>query len=314
MSSPDARTDIMSEYDEAKKTARAYLQAVGVLAVDGISAAEYRERETRVMRDAILRGRNEVIALPDDPVARDAVMRARRFLHNDHDPDILETLLANEHKPAYHEALEVLKCTLLETGADMPERLRVWKPDSERVTGRWRQEPTRNQQIGMVVEAMVQWTNFPYSYGDSEKDRVQLQRQREQLQGDLQAICEAAEKPIEELSNEHVIESLNRMKTRPWRTWNGGEGLTEHDLAELTRQPSLAPARVDRINVQTEVRTHFPNLYATRNDATRDTDRAYSICDAVADVLSEATPRGNDYRTVRRAWMAYRDTNLPRDR
>ena len=50
------RADIESEYKEAVSTARAYLRAVGVLDLNGISTLDYREREVRTMRDAILKG------------------------------------------------------------------------------------------------------------------------------------------------------------------------------------------------------------------------------------------------------------------
>lgn len=305
MSDTNALLDIKSEYEAAKETASAYLQAVGVLNPDEISTHEWREREVRIMRDAIRKVWNTVVDLPNDPVAREAVMWARRFLHDDHNPDILEKLLANEH-PAYREALVILKCTILEIGADMPERLQVWEPDSTRVTERWRREPIRNQRIGMVVEALVMGNDVLVRWEESE-------RKPALLQGDLQAVREAAGKPIEELSNEYVIESLNRMQARPWRTLHGGKGLTGRDLVELTNRPLRASARVDGIVQKTEVRKHFPNLYATLADVTRDEGRAYSICDAVAEVLRKAKQRAA-YRTVLRAWKAYRDTNLPSDR
>ena len=305
MSVADAGFDIESEYEAAKETAHAYLQAMDVLDSDEISTHEWREHEARIMRDAIRKVWNAVVDLPNDPVAREAVMWARRFLHDDHNPDILEKLLANEH-PAYREALVILKCTILEIGADMPERLQVWEPDSTRVTERWRREPTRNQRIGMVVEAMVRGNNVLVRWEESE-------RKPALLQGDLQAVREAAGKPLEELSDEHVIESLHKMKARPWRTWNGGKGLTERDLVELTSQALLTSSGVDGIVQKTEVRKHFPNLYPTCNAATEDKGRAYSICDAVAEVLRNARQRAS-YRTVLRAWMAYRDTKLPRDR
>ena len=174
------------------------------------------------------------------------------------------------------------------------------------MTARWRREPTRNQLIGMVVEAMVRGNNVLVRWEESERNPVLLQ-------GDLQAVREAAGKPLEELSNEHVIERLNRMQARPWRTLHGGKGLTGRDLVELTNRPLRASARVDGIVQKTEVRKHFPNLYATHNAATEDKGYAYSICDAVADVLRKAKQRAS-YRTVLRAWKAYRDTNLPSDR
>ena len=90
---------------------------------------------------------NALVDLPNDPFAREAVMLARRYLHGDHNLDILETLLANEHS-AYREALAVLKCTIPETGTAIPEQLRVWEPDGKGVIERLRRERTRNQLTG----------------------------------------------------------------------------------------------------------------------------------------------------------------------
>ena len=56
MSDADARSDIEREFEDAVKTADAYLRAVGVLDPIAISDTEYREREIRVMRDNILKG------------------------------------------------------------------------------------------------------------------------------------------------------------------------------------------------------------------------------------------------------------------
>ena len=300
MSDTNALSDIKSEYEAAKETASAYLQAVGVLNPDEISTHEWREREVRIMRDAIRKV--GPVELPSHPFAREAVMWARRFLHDDHHPDILEKLLANEH-PAYREALVILKRTILETGAAMPDRLQVWEPDGKSVTERWRWEPARNQLIGMVVEAMAMGINVLVRSEESERNAVLLQ-------GDLKAISEAAGKPIEELSTEYVIESLNKMTARPWRTWCRDGGLTECDLVELTNQTLRASAGVDGILPQTKVRKHFPNLYVTRADATKEKGRAYSLCDAVSEVLRKERQRAG-YRTVHRAWMAYRNTSFP---
>ena len=79
MSVADAGFDIKSEYEAAKETAHAYLQAMDVLDSDEISTHEWREHEARIMRDAIRKVWNAVVDLPNDPVAREAVMWARRF-------------------------------------------------------------------------------------------------------------------------------------------------------------------------------------------------------------------------------------------
>ncbi len=103
---------------------------------------------------------------------------------------------------------------------------------------------------------------------------------------------------------------------------NGDKGLTEDDLVELTKEQPLKPAGIDAIVPTIKVRKHFPNLYATRNDATKDKGFAYSICDAVAEVLTKEVvtnevmtikERSTSYRTVQRAWMAYRNLKSPSD-
>ena len=54
MSRANARSGIEDEYEEAKETARVYLEAVGVLGPDEDSTSEYREPETRIPLDAIM--------------------------------------------------------------------------------------------------------------------------------------------------------------------------------------------------------------------------------------------------------------------
>ena len=102
----------------------------------------------------------------------------------------------------------------------------------------------------MVVEALVTGKNVLVRRGETE-------RKREQLQGDLQAVCEAAGRPVDELSAEDVIESLNKMKARPWRHCNDGNGLRENDLVELTNRRSDEPAGVHGILAEVKVRKHL---------------------------------------------------------
>ena len=105
---------------------------------------------------------------------------------------------------------------------------------------------------------------------------------------------------------ERILETLNWMNARPWRSCNKGEGLTERDLVKLTNLPLSEGMGVHAIscdNRDKKVRKHFPNLYPTRNEATE----CKSICDAVAAVLPEAKKRGYSYRNILRAWKAYRD-------
>ncbi len=126
MSGANAKSDIQNEFADAVKTAGAYLQAMKVLGEDGISAPEYRERDARIMRDAILKGGNKVVHLPNDPFARDAAKLAHQFLHEGHNPKILETLLGKDTcHPAYREALTFVLCRMRATGAEMPEQLQI---------------------------------------------------------------------------------------------------------------------------------------------------------------------------------------------
>ena len=292
---------IEREYDQAKETARVYLRALGVLNSGGVSTRAHREREARLMRDAIRKGSREVVDLPSDPIARHATVLARRYLHDNRDDNILDALLGNADSPANRAALEVLKCELILTDADVPDRLRAWEPESSNAKRRWRQEPSRNYRIGMVVEALVTGRNILVRTGESERERVQLQ-------SDLQAVHETSGKPFEALSVDDVIKCLNKMKARPWRHWNGGKGLRENDLLELTNRRSDEPGGVHGILAEDKVRKHFPNLYPTANDATKDKGSSLSICDAVADVLKEAGQPGG-YRTILRAWRKYRSSD-----
>ena len=113
------------------------------------------------------------------------------------------------------------------------------------------------------------------------------------------------------LSEDDLVEPTKQQMHQPTRsdaTKPQLKGLSEDDLAEATKQQMPEPAEGKAIMPQFKGRTHFSNLYAMRNDATMDKNLAYSICDAVAEVLKDAEQPG-DYRSVRRAWMAYRNLN-----
>ncbi len=342
MNDTDAQLDIKAEYEECKKTARVYLKAVGVLEPSNISMPEFRESQAIKIENLLLYGEENAVDLPDDPDAREAAILAYRFLRGNQDPAILDTLLANESSPGYRLVLKILKNVQLEKGADMPDKLREWQPDSASgQSGRWRFERTRNYLIGMVVEALDMGTNTLSRWEKSDREAERLQREKDQLQADLKAISglsiellkeiwkrdgelpenlaeellpSAYDKLSHELNRipiEHFIERLNQMRARSWSK-NEGAGLTAHDLVELTNQPSLKPAGIDAIEIdpEIEVRKHFPNLYATHSEATADKGDAYSICDAVASILfrpDKSKPEKQPpYRNVLRAWKHYR--------
>ena len=127
MSDAGVRSDIEREFEEAKETARAYLQAVGVIGPGAISTPEYRVREKRNMRDTILRGWSPDAIVPNDLSARDATHLGCQYLHRGRDNKVLDALLDRDcSHPAYRLALECVVCGLLATGADVPERLRRW--------------------------------------------------------------------------------------------------------------------------------------------------------------------------------------------
>ena len=352
MSRSNARSEIASEYEEAKETSSVYLRAVEVLEPDGISTEEfgehekktsmpvYRKRESWILWNAILKGGRGAVELPDDPFARDAAKLGHRYLHHGYDSEILVTLLKKAIRhPVYHWALIFVACGMDMADAKLPESLLKWIRKHEKVEKRWRREATRRYRIGLVVDAMTTGSDNLVRCGENE-------RTPRQLQVDLQGVCQqlggksvrelyaehTSQKPKEverwyETVNayvlkslndtEHVLEILNGMKTRPWRHWNGrNRGLTASDLVELTNQPWSEGAGVNAIESESKVR-HFPNLYATRNDATAenalaDDDIPRSICDAVSEVLRKEGLLA-DYETVRDAWMAYRRDGLPHD-
>ena len=134
MSRLNTRSEIESEYEEAKETARVYLHAVGVLG-PWIEATEYRERETRAIRHAMLESWTAEGDLPDDPIARYAAVLGIRYLHEGYDSEILETLLERDRShPAYREVLTIIVCEMRTRNLDIPERLLRWDREKERVT------------------------------------------------------------------------------------------------------------------------------------------------------------------------------------
>ena len=172
MSGANERSGVEFEYEDATKTALAYLQAVGVIGPDQFSAREFREFNERIMRHAILNRGTGVVDLPNDPLAYEAAILGIRYLRCGRDDKILETLIGNASTPAYRAALDVLKSETLALGEDMPERLRAWEPTS--TAKRWRRERTRNYWIGMVVEALVTGLRFLIPYGKGVERRAKL--------------------------------------------------------------------------------------------------------------------------------------------
>ena len=365
MSPANERSGVEFEYEDATKTALAYLQAVGVVEpyedsthgycepetripldaimqetgaddlpddpdADGLSTRKYRERQTADMLAAIL----GAIQFPNDPFAADAAYLGHRYLHRGFDSRILERLLEKDRThPAYRKALTIIVHEMRTMGVALPERLQRWERDHERVTGRWNQEATRKYRIGLVVEAMATGSNVLIVCGENERTARQLQVDlkavREQL-GEKSFVERRSGNASEWLQDierrndirnayvtksasdiEQLLEILNGMNARPWRHWNEGKGLTAGDLVELTSLPLSEGMGVHGIWTPMEVRKHFPNLYATRNDKTEDQGFFYTICDAVADVLEEVKARraekhprsrsariGSSYRSV----------------
>ena len=122
MSRANARSGIEDEYEEAKETARVYLEAVGVLGLDEDSTSEYRELETTIMRAAIL----GAVHFPNDPFAADAAYLGHRYLHRGSDSRILENLLEKDRThPAYREALTIIVHEMRTMGVAVPVRTAV---------------------------------------------------------------------------------------------------------------------------------------------------------------------------------------------
>ena len=367
VSGADVRSDIEREFEEAKETARAYLQAVGVIGPGAISTPEYRAREKRNMRDTILRGWPPDAIVPNDLSARDATHLGCQYLHRGRDNKVLDALLDRDCSHlAYRLALEWVVCGLLATGADVPERLRRWEIERGKITGKWRPEPVQNWLIGLVVEMMVTGENVLVLYGLGDREQEQLQRdlqavraevskpflsgkgdseqeqlqrnlravraeagnsflyglgdrEQEQLQRALQAVRAEAGNPFGELSNDGVLERVNKRRSRRRGNPCVRRPLTEDEMVALTQRPSTEPSGgVHMIRLTSDsrpaIRRSFPNLCWTSGESTRDKHRTYSICDAVAEVLQEELPRrGRNERnrpwvgTVRDAWWGYRN-------
>ena len=228
---------IEGEYAEAVTTARAYLQAVGVLDANGRVFEEdeirkRRECEDRMMRAAIL-SVGQPVMLPRDPNCHDAIKLAMRY-RRDVDPESLAALLRNQNRHrSYQVALDTIMGWLEATDYfTIPDGLREWDDSGryERPKGYSGAAATRNHLIGMVVEAMAQGTKFLYPFGDSE---------RGQLQKDLNRIYADAGNPPEGLPTEAVVEALNKLRARPRRDRNDGEGT---DGGRLVRVAQAAAA------------------------------------------------------------------------
>ena len=146
MSRSNARSDIESEFEDAKETAFAYLRAVLVLPPDAVSPREYREREERALRNTILSKGKKAVELPNDPGTRDAAVLGYQYLYQGHDPGILEALREREPcHPAYGEALGLIALGM-QKGGDMP----VWEPGSESERRkRWSRARPRGYRTGM---------------------------------------------------------------------------------------------------------------------------------------------------------------------
>lgn len=334
MSGADERSDIEREFKEAKKTARAYLWSVGVLPPEGMNKQEHEKEqrwcEERKIRDTILRGwsRNGV---PRDPDAYDAADLGRRYLHCGRDDEVLDALLERDRSHrTYRLALDWVVCGLLATGADVPKRLRNWdeEPRTEkvRVKRRWRPETVQNHLIGVVVEMMVTGTNVLEKYGEGEREKEQLQR-------DLQATFTEAGEPIEGLPTDEVLRRVNKRRSRRRGNADARRPLTGDELTALTQRLSAEPSAGSHMLSPTsefgsKVRLSFPNLLWVSGEATKDKrddvekdkkHRTYSICDAVAEVLQEELPRRGRSeerdrpwgRTVERAWRDYRRDPSP---
>ena len=326
MSGAHVRSDIEREFREAKRVARSYLRSAGVLPPEGKSKQEHdkeqRWRDERNMRDTILRGQS-LHGWPNDPDAYNAADLGRRYLHGGRDDEVLDALLERDRSHwAYRLALDWVLCGLLATGADVPLRLRRWDEEPRKAKPRakrkWRPETVQNHRIGMVVEMMVAGTNVLEHYREGEREKEQLQR-------DLQATSAEAGKPIEELPADEVLKRVNKRRSRRRGNDDARRPLTEDEFVELTLRLSagvsagihmLSPP----IDYDSNVGPSFPGLPWQSGEATKDNShRTYSICDAVAEVLQEELPRQGRseernrpwIRTVERAWRDYRSDPAP---
>ena len=295
MSGAGAQSAIESEFAEAKDTARAYLRAVGVPTPDEISMPEYRKREIRIMRNAILEGGAVDVDYPRDPFACHATILGHRYRHYGYDSGNLEVLLEKDRcHPAYREALVIVVCWMREKNSGIPERLRRWEQERGAMKGRWRLQAARDYLIGLLIEAMATG-NDTSSVFTRHRDP-----NRGDLERDLKRVYAEAGDPHDRLFTKDVVAALNTMKGNRWRRWNDGKGLTESELSEFLKQPSSG--EVHAIKPEAEVRTCFPNLLVTRNPGT---NREVSICDAVRHALAEGG-QSLGYQTVVSIWKRYK--------
>ncbi len=274
MSGNDAQSDIEIEFDGAVKTASAYLRALGVFELWGISQEEHRKHETKAIWKAIRKDWNQAIELPAHPLARHAATLGSEYLHGGHNPKILKTLLEKDcTHPAYREALNIVASELRKSQKDIPKKLQRWEKERGKVKGRWTVKRTRDYLIGLVVEAMATGQNCFFRYGDL----VRLQ-----LEQDLRRVYAEKGNPPGGLLTNDIVKALNGMSRSPWKKRNDGKGLTESKLSKLLKQGSSG--ELHRIAPETKVRTCFPNLRLKRGHLAK---RKYSICDAVAKALEK---------------------------
>ena len=326
MSGVHVRSVVEREFREAKRVAHSYLRSAGVLPPEGKSKQEYEKEqrwlEERTMRDTILRGGSRG-SVPSDPDARAAAELGRRYLHGGRDDEVLDTLLERDRSHwAYRLTLDWVVCGLHATDADVPVRLRRWDEEprkaKERVNRRWRPETVQNHLIGVVVEMLVTGTSVLEHYREGERDKEQLQR-------DLQATSAEVGKPIEELTTDEVLKRVNKRRSRRRGNADARRPLTKDEFVELKLRLSTGVSAGSHmlsppIDYDLNVGPSFPNLPWQSGEATKDNShRTYSICDAVAEVLQEELPRQGRseernrpwIRTVERAWRDFRSDPAP---
>ena len=247
MSRANALSEIKREHEEAKKTARAYLRAVGVLG-PGIRTDEYREREVRTIRCVTVQGRMGEGDFPNDPFAVGAALLGHRYLHQGYDSRSLDALLAwDRPHPAYREALTIIVGEMRRRNVDLPGPLRRWKQEHKRTKERWRSERTQNYRIALVIEAMAVGSNVLVVCGENERTlrqlQVDLRAVHEQLGGksfgelcsghaserlqDIERCHEIRNDYVLKIPNgiERTLEILNGMNARPWGASRPRQGL-----------------------------------------------------------------------------------------
>ena len=329
------------EFAAAVITARAYLEAVGVLGGGGT------HKTVAGIWDAITRP--GAVEMSADPHATEAVILAARLLRGVRETDslaneALDVLLDKEGRhPAHREALGAVLSQLMTDNPAIPEKLAAWGgrflPGAPDAPGRKPYSPRldaarRNHLIGMVVEAMVRGTGTLVRFPTS--------RSR-QLDEDMRKIFEAA--APKSVPKAAVVERLNAMKHRPWREMNDGNGLSMDGLTELLKQQKAETPAIhgimtaaavraavvllllnamkhrpwremndgnglsmddlsdlDLSDLKDLVRKFFPNLTPTRSEST---EHGHSLCDAVAQALSDGR-QATTHRAVKEAWVKYR--------